>query len=320
MVVLQGRVVGSAQVNATHGIIQENVNIRTSPANAVRKRCSDITGGNEGHQMRAIHKFFKNRYRFFRKIKKSNSLLLSLNYFLHDAFKTKRLFKLNVFSYEVYVRAGTPDLAVALSSFSGEFDALTSAFHRDHSGLILDIGGYIGTASMIFASAYPKSLIVTVEPSSENFSVLKNNVASFSNVLPIQAALVPEGGPASASLGSRGTGEWGLTLVTNPADQQFKEVESVSTIKVSEILAQVNRTKVSIMKMDIEGSELMLLKEKDFLLPVSVFMIETHDRIVSGCSSALKQASKGRFVARVGEKFISLGPNFFNESESERIV
>ena len=67
-----------------------------------------------------------------------------------------------------------------------------------------------------------------------------------------------------------------------------------------------------VFKMDIEGSEFFLFQQNDWLEKTSILVVELHERIISGCEQAFKDANKSRFIIKSsGEKWISVGKLYF---------
>jgi len=207
----------------------------------------------------------------------------------------------------VLVRAGSPDLGVAQSTLADEFDPLAGVLPGSFDGLIIDAGGYIGTAAIKLARLYPKATIVTIEPSQENFELLVRNTRSFPNIRPVRAALVPAG-KTSARLGNRGTGPWGYTIIENPQDRPAEFLETVETVTLENIVARHGGGPIGIAKIDIEGAEKDLFVSHDpALAQATAIFVELHDRIVPGCRSAFEAFSKDRVVSRhSGEKFLAV--------------
>src|SRR5262245_34309529 len=151
---------------------------------------------------------------------------------------------------DIVVRTGSPDVRVALSCFQGEFDAVLKAMPRLRHSLIVDAGGYIGTAAIVFAEAYPEATIVTLEPSTENFALLRRNVAPYKNIVPLNKALAPE--PGRLVLKDRGTGQWGFTLVPKPADNAASAVkEEVECTTLDQLMREFGADGIGILKLDI---------------------------------------------------------------------
>ncbi|WP_165357505.1 FkbM family methyltransferase [Sphingosinicella sp. CPCC 101087] len=216
----------------------------------------------------------------------------------------------------IIVRTCSPDARVALSCFGGEFDELLRAVPRLRHGLIIDGGGYIGTAAIVFAEAFPEATIVTLEPSQGNYEVLKMNVSSYPNIRPMMKALTPRSG--QRTLRNRGTGEWGFTIVDNPRDNtESQPIESVDCITIEEIMGQLSKVGVDILKLDIEGGEHSVLGENnDWIGRTGAICIELHDRIVDGCTSVYQRVTEGRENSKMaGEKFLSISGALFSDNK-----
>ena len=203
----------------------------------------------------------------------------------------------------VTVRPVTPDLEVARSCFSGEFDSLFGALPTLRHGLIIDAGGYIGTVAIAFAEAYPQATILTLEPDARNFAILKRNIRPYPNIVAIQKALSDKS--AALPLRDRGTGEWGDTVVPDPADRKATIVAEVECTTLAELVSGRTDQSIDILKMDIEGGEYALLAAADeWLGSTQAVCAELHHRIVPGCIAAWEDRMRGRRNIKLnGEKF-----------------
>jgi FkbM family methyltransferase len=206
----------------------------------------------------------------------------------------------------ITVRTTTPDLEVAINCLTGEFDRLCAAIPVLHHRLIIDAGGYIGTAAIAFAKRYPNATIVTLEPNTANYHILVRNTATWPNIVAINSALAPE--PGVSALYNRGTGEWGFTLIEKAADCPTSPIETVQCITVDQIINQIGSDGIDILKIDIEGGEYALLSRNvGWIDKTTGICIELHDRIVPGCSMVWQAATAGRHnLPTDGEKHISL--------------
>jgi len=212
-----------------------------------------------------------------------------------------------VHGHSVLLRRGSHDLKVALSTLGGEFDVLKSHMPQDFSGLILDAGGYIGTAALALSDMFPNAIIVSIEPDSSNFKLAQKNTSSVGNITVLHAALVASDGPSEITLYDRGTGDWGFTIIKNPADRTATKMEQVKTITIEAVLKRFNFESVSIVKLDIEGAELQLFQSPSWLDSVEILIVELHERIVPGCEAAFHAATQGRNTKPTdGEKYISV--------------
>jgi FkbM family methyltransferase len=208
--------------------------------------------------------------------------------------------------HDIRLRTSTPDLEVTLSCFEGEFEEVVTSMPKLRHPLIVDAGGYIGTAAIVFAEAYPDATVVTLEPSTENFRLLKDNVAPYPNILPINKALAPAEG--NLTLKNRGTGPWGFTLVDKPADHEASRIEEVQCTTLDDIMRAQGVDGIGILKLDIEGGEHALFSAgAEWVERTDAICIELHDRIAPGCSELYERAVTGRRNLKLaGEKYLSL--------------
>ena len=204
-----------------------------------------------------------------------------LKFFFLSLFK-KETITARVWGRNIKVRPGTFDLYVAVSSvkdlrdFTGQFDF--------DEGFIIDAGGYIGTSAVELATRYPRCTIVSIEPHSDNFRMLKENTKRYANIVPIHAAL--SGKRGTAPLMDRGTGLWGYTI-----RGEGRIVGTVPTITINDILEQFGTDTINLFKIDIEGGETNLLKDTGWIKKTKVIMIELHG---DEATRMFDEAVKGR--------------------------
>ncbi|WP_308909865.1 FkbM family methyltransferase [Pseudokordiimonas caeni] len=216
--------------------------------------------------------------------------------------------RLTALGRPIVVRKGTPDLQVAMSCLSGEFAMLARLFPRDYDGTIVDAGGYIGTAAMAFAEMYPNARVITIEPSPENLSLLRRNIAPYKNISVVEGVLAASSDTPLA-LKDRGTGAWGYSVVDIPEDENDENISLIATVPSFRICdLGVDPGIIGILKLDIEGAEKDLFEnEAEALEQIPAVIAELHDRIVKGCTEAFMSFSRNRWIVpEKGEKFLSL--------------
>lgn len=242
----------------------------------------------------------------FNRIRRLNRLSVTLRFCLMWMLNAKGMARLNVFGEYITLRYRYSDWKTAYNSLGAEFDPIVDNFFVDDGALIIDAGGFIGTAAIRLARAYPRAKVVSLEPSLENFRLLCVNVSGISNIEPINAALTTSCG--TGRLRSRGSGDWGFTLVP---DVSADEGEEVKTISFAEVLRRFGQSRVAIFKVDIEGTEDLLLRESELWLDYAdILFIELHERIVPGVTTRFRVATNGRLNLKLtGEKILSLSPN-----------
>lgn len=202
------------------------------------------------------------------------------------------------------IRKGTTDFKVAMTSVA-EFQILKHSLPKDYSGVIIDGGGYIGTAAIALSKLYPMATIVSIEASKENYEILKTNCSTFSNIICLNYALSSVSGN-SVYLSDRGTGNWGFTIIQNPDDTGEPVLKyEVKTISITDI--QNEYGPVNLIKMDIEGAEKEILENDKSLKDIKVLIVELHERIIAGCNDAFFNFNKERTIIKGdGEKYISV--------------
>jgi FkbM family methyltransferase len=224
------------------------------------------------------------------------------------ALRPQRLDKVAIGGVAIYVRPNSPDLDVAKSCLEGEFQPALEAADPPKYNFIIDAGGYIGAAAIIFAKTFPAVTVVTIEPSIENFFVLRKNVAPFSNIVPINKALSSELG--TLSLVDRWSGRLGFSTYTQAGadcpDPVLQHTTDAITIDV--LLDQFGKSGIDLLKLDIEGSEREILKSsRSWIDRTSVIFAELHDRFLPGCEAAFAEATQGRTnTSGEGEKILSV--------------
>jgi FkbM family methyltransferase len=144
---------------------------------------------------------------------------------------------------------------------------------------VIDAGANVGYSTLYFLSEFPNAQIVSVEPESANFAMLKKNTTA-NNII-------------NADL--RQNGIWNkacnLKVVDTFRDgfswsMQVKEVDELSdlrAISLSDIVAEKGWKTIDILKIDIEGSEKQLFDDvasiKKILFITNVLALEIHDEM-----------------------------------------
>ena len=215
---------------------------------------------------------------------------------------------INFLGRRIFIRPSTPDLNVAYSCFCGEFDALRDWINLNQKGMIIDAGGYIGTAAIVLSEMFPNTIVISIEPAINNYSLLVKNVADIPNIKPMHAALMPEAHSSPVQMFDRDAGEWGYVINYDGRKRATSVLaESVSIRKLMEIH---NCEVVLAIKMDIEGSERALLLEASAWLPrTGILFVELHPELCQDIGEIYDLACKGRdSVVTGGEKRMSVLP------------
>jgi len=144
--------------------------------------------------------------------------------------------------------------------FAGEYDFLKPK----KTDIVLDVGANIGDYTLKIAKSVGK--VIAIEPSSENFAFLENNIKPFSNVIIIKKAVGNQKGKVNFS--SSGG-------VVAKVDLKGSDVVDMDTL--DNICDELN-IKPDLLKMDIEGYEgSALLGFQKHLKNIKRMVIEIHN-------------------------------------------
>ena len=161
---------------------------------------------------------------------------------------------------------------------------------------IVDCGANVGFASAYLLSQFPRASLVAIEPDPGNFEILQRNLAPYGSraraelagVWSHNARLRIEEKPY------RGGGAWALQV----RECTPGEGSDIEALDIPTILARSGRDRISILKMDIEGSECVVFgaPNVDSWLPrVDCLAVELHDDTHFGpCTDVFHRAIANR--------------------------
>jgi len=126
---------------------------------------------------------------------------------------------------------------------------------------VLDIGANIGYYTVLMASRVGKNgRVIAFEPNPAIYNELNDNIAlnGFNNVQTLHMALADTTGYSKFFFPSEGQEAHG-SLARNCTFAESR-IESVITDRLDEVLLRLNINKVDLIKMDVEGAELLVIR------------------------------------------------------------
>lgn len=198
-------------------------------------------------------------------------------------FKTR---KNRRFPYEIKIRTNTSDLQCLRQVI---IDQEYNVDIQPEPKVIIDAGANIGLSSVYFAEKYPDAKIYAIEPDNSNFKQLLENVVEYKNVIPINTGLWHKA--CILNVYDCGLGEWGIQV----SDKQMrgKKLSEIHAISIDALIKKYNIKNIDFLKLDIEGSEKNVLNNAStWIDKVNTMAVETHDRMVDGCTDALMEIAK----------------------------
>ncbi|MBK9149145.1 MAG: FkbM family methyltransferase [Flavobacteriales bacterium] len=179
----------------------------------------------------------------------------------------------------VWVRPGTSDMAIYDQIVLHPYLPADRAFKT-----IVDCGSNIGLTVRFLKAAYPQVRIIAIEPDAGNFGMLARNTQGFDGVQCFQAGVWPTGG--TINLKQEG--------LRPSAFQTLAEGDGtpVEALTIPQIMERAGIDRISLLKIDIEGSELELFSAPDvsWIDRVDAISIELHDSWRPGCGDAFFKA------------------------------
>jgi len=152
----------------------------------------------------------------------------------------------------------------------------THLFRHAYPGVILDIGGHVGFASMFFHMKFPAARIHSFEPIGENQELFRHNLAG----LP-QVQLHPHGlGERDETRTIHFSRRFGLgassVVKTRDHEGESAQIELRETTQAIRGIVAAGEP-VSILKIDTEGFEFVILERlRDWLPATDVIFLEVH--------------------------------------------
>jgi FkbM family methyltransferase len=182
-----------------------------------------------------------------------------------------------------------PDGKKVLSDFIGlsliagiYFERLYDAYDhfRPRTGwIVVDVGAHMGFYTARAAALVgPSGKVIAVEPDDSNYAILKRNIEQcrLSNVTAVNAALSNQDGIARMAVSWASTGH---VLIQNQSQSDSQSsVRAVRTVRLDTLTRELGIEKVDLVKIDVEGAEMLVLKgAKECLEKSSArIVVETH--------------------------------------------
>jgi FkbM family methyltransferase len=191
----------------------------------------------------------------------------------------------------VYCRSQGPDFLV-LYDLLGK-NRCDYLFHNPPS-LIIDAGAHVGYATLFYANRWPNARIIALEPEAHNFELLRMNCSAYPNVTTIQGALWYQ--RTRLRIINPDAPSWAFRVAEYSERQTGNR--PVEAYSVSDLLNLSGQSRISLLKIDIEGAELDVFANNPYpwLDKVDAILIELHDRFRPGSRHAFEDAVQRRLI------------------------
>jgi len=129
---------------------------------------------------------------------------------------------------------------------------------KKDGGIFIDIGGHIGQYTLEVAKLMGECKVIVIEPNPKTFAYLMRNIQinQLKNIIPILGAVSDATNFASMVLPP--DRNWGASRETLSLSEEF--AYKVPTFTISNLLDSLGIKSIDMIKIDVEGKELQVLK------------------------------------------------------------
>lgn len=253
--------------------------------------------------MKILKKILYNLYFNIKHLGYSQTIKYFIKKFLGKKQTTKIKFKENKY----FIRTYEHDLDVLISNLNKEFEFLKN-INLSQNQIIIDAGAYIGTSSIRLSQIFKKNKIIAIEPFKENYDIMLKNIQKYENIIPLNSALVSTGYMDEVFLYKSKTGAWGNNILKNTFDE--RNIGILNKINKIDLISLINKyeKKISILKLDIEGSEKMIFEnDVNILSDIDIIIVELHKKINQDIEKIFFSFAKDRWnLSLDSEKLVSI--------------
>jgi len=194
-----------------------------------------------------------------------------------------RILKINLDNGIKYkFRARTDDRTVIKEVWAREIYT-KHGFNICENDTVFDLGGHIGVFAVLAGDKAKNGKVMTFEPMSHNFEMLKMNIElnNLNNVFPHNLAIASENGNRTFHLSSHeankkvGYSTGGHSLY--PSDDRDEKIQ-VKTATLESMIEKYNIDQIDYLKLDTEGAEFEILfnTPKEIIRKIRKIVMELH--------------------------------------------
>lgn len=253
--------------------------------------------------MKIFKKILYNSYFYTKRL----GYLQTLKFFFKKFLRYKKIIKIEFKKNEYFIRTNEHDLDVLISNLDKEFEFLKN-INISEDQLIIDAGAYIGTSSIRLSQLFKKNKIIAIEPFKENYDIMLKNIEKYENVIPLNSALVSSDYTDEVFLYKSKTGAWGNNILKDTFDD--RNIDIIKKVNKVDLKSLINKykKKISILKLDIEGSEKMIFEnDVNVLNDIDIIIVELHKKIYQDIEKIFFSFAKDRYnISFDSEKLVSI--------------
>ena len=178
--------------------------------------------------------------------------------------------------------------------------------------VVVDAGANVGYSSIFLRDQYPDAIVMAIEPDRQAYEVLISNCAGLEQIMPVYGALWSHEGEVALVNSERPS--WARAV---------SDGRGVPSVTLQSLLAKLPRTRLLMLKMDIEGAELDATRDCGKVLKdVPCIIVEPHDFMLPGrgCLSFVYASLNGRSIDSLvnGENLILIASALLSPGTSTK--
>jgi FkbM family methyltransferase len=174
---------------------------------------------------------------------------------------------------------------------------------RSRTPLVIICGANTGLTAIFFVLLFPQSAVVAIEPSDDNFEMLRRNVELYKSIIPIHAGIWDQKthlkivNPAAEAHSYQ-------TVECSPADPG-----ALAALTIADLLESFPDYEPLLVKIDVEGAEQALFRSNTgWVGRIPLLVIELHDWLKPQQKTSAPFLS---LVAGMRCDFVTRGENIF---------
>lgn len=187
--------------------------------------------------------------------------------------------------HRVFVRKRTSDVAVFRNAFlERESDLMVypqgaSVMNRykeilahGRKPIVIDCGAHTGLSTIFFVLLFPKATVVALEPSADNFELLRRNVGGHKTVIPLRAGIWDK------KTCLRIDNQTAEPFAYRTAECSQTDLGAIPALSIPDLLDRFPDGDPVLIKIDVEGAERALFRSNTgWLERTPLLIVELHD-------------------------------------------
>lgn len=216
---------------------------------------------------------------------------------------------MNRMKCQLNLRRSTSDVEVFTQVIqNGEYADVVRLIADEKSLRIIDAGANVGLTTLYFKAFLPNAIIISIEPEAANFAKLAQCVHDnrLDHVTLVNKGIWTTETELSADWSFFHGESWGFAL----REALPEDKDRIPVVSLRSILAEAEWSTVDLLKIDVEGTEAVLVRDTAFLSTirerVKLMCLEVHEKCISKAEVIAALEGNGFLCINSGETLIAI--------------